>query len=217
MHESKWARYESKFDNSFPVAQFEISRYATPYRFDKNSYDGGILLYIRGDIPSKPLHVFKLPVKGCIVELKLHKPKWLLCCIYNPQKKSISDFLQEFQKMLDVFSLKFSGILIIGNFNAEIRECHWKNFCELYDLRNPVKQPTCFKNPQNPFCIDLLLTNKSHSFCNTCLIEMGLSHFHKTTLTVFKVKFAKCKQKFSPIATSKAFLMKRFNRRFYLI
>ena len=31
-------------------------------------------------------------------------------------------------------------------------------------------------------CIDLLLINKPHSFCNTYLVETGLSDFHKTTL-----------------------------------
>ena len=47
---------ESKLDNSFPVAQFEISGYTTPYRFDRKSNGGGILLYVKDDIPSKPLN-----------------------------------------------------------------------------------------------------------------------------------------------------------------
>ena len=55
---------ESKLDNSFPVAQFGNSGYITPYRFDRHSNDGGTLLYIREDIPSKTLHVFKLPKEG---------------------------------------------------------------------------------------------------------------------------------------------------------
>ena len=31
-------------------------------------------------------------------------------------------------------------MLIIGDFNAETHECDLKNFCELHDLRNLVKQ-----------------------------------------------------------------------------
>ena len=38
---------------------------------------------------------------------------------------------------------------------AETLECNLENFCELYDLRNLVRQPTCFKNPQNPSYIKL--------------------------------------------------------------
>ena len=47
---------ESKLDNSFPVAQFETSGYTTSYRFDRKSNGGGILLYVKHDIPSKPLN-----------------------------------------------------------------------------------------------------------------------------------------------------------------
>ena len=44
----------------------------------------------------------------------------------------------------------------------------------LYSL---IKQPTCFKNPENPSCIDLILTNKPNSFQTKCVIETGLSDF----------------------------------------
>ena len=36
-----------------------------------------------------------------------------------------------------------------------------------------------FKNPQNPSCIDLILTNRHNSFQNSIAIETGLSDFHK--------------------------------------
>ena len=43
---------ESKLDNSFPTAQFQINEFSSPYR---NAHGGGILLYVRKDIPSKLL------------------------------------------------------------------------------------------------------------------------------------------------------------------
>ena len=46
--------------------------------------------------------------------------------------------------------------------------------------------PTCFKNPDNPKSIDLMLTNSVHSFQNSCALEIGLSDFHKMTVTVLK-------------------------------
>ena len=54
-----------------------------------------------------------------------------------------------------------------------------KTFCEIYKLRNLIKEPTCFKSPENPACIDLILTNKPLSFKNAYVIEKGLSDFHK--------------------------------------
>ena len=42
---------ETKIDSSFPTAQFHIQGYTT-YRHDRNEYGGGLLLYVREDIPS---------------------------------------------------------------------------------------------------------------------------------------------------------------------
>ena len=46
------------------------------------------------------------------------------------------------------------------------------------------KVPTCFKHPDNPKTIDLILTISVCGFQNTCVLETGLSEFHKTTVTV---------------------------------
>ena len=60
-------------------------------------------------------------------------------------------------------------------------------------IRNLVKHPTCFKNLENPSCIDLLLTNKPLSFQNITVIETGLSDFHKMIVDVMKMHFPKMK------------------------
>ena len=44
---------ETKLDESFPEGQFFIDGYHTPFRYDRNGNGGGILLYVREDIPAK--------------------------------------------------------------------------------------------------------------------------------------------------------------------
>ena len=44
---------ETKLNDSFPSIQFLIEVYGSPYRLDRNSRGGGILLYVREDIPCK--------------------------------------------------------------------------------------------------------------------------------------------------------------------
>ena len=68
-------------------------------------------------------------------------------------------------------------------------------FCETYKLRNLVKHPTCFKNPENPSCIYLLLTNKPLSFQTTTVIETGLYDFRKMIVAVMKMHFLKMKHR----------------------
>ena len=66
-----------------------------------------------------------------------------------------------------------------------------KAFCDNYNLTSFIKQPTCYKNPNNPTCIDLILSSMPRSFQSTCVIETGLSDFHLMTLTVTKKSFRK--------------------------
>ena len=69
------------------------------------------------------------------------------------------------------------------------------SFLYQHDLTNLVKKGTCYKNPRNPSCIDLYLTNSPLSFQNTSSVFTGISDFHKLVLTVFKMIFVKSKTK----------------------
>ena len=62
-------------------------------------------------------------------------------------------------------------------------------------MKSLIRVPTCYKNPANPTCIDLMLTNSNRSLQNSCTIETGLSDFHKMIVTVFKIYFQKRKEK----------------------
>ena len=125
------------------------------------------------------------------IELNQRSNKWLLFGGYNYQKANISCFLKEIREKLNIYKVKYENILLLGNFNSEVGENEMSEFCQDYNLKNLIKEPTCFKNPENPSCIDLILTNKKGSFCDTKLIETGLSDYHKMTVTVPKRYFKK--------------------------
>ena len=52
-----------------------------------------------------------------------------------------------------------------------------------------------FKNPENPSCIDLILTNSPRSFQNSSVFETALSDFNKLTTAVLKQCFPELKPK----------------------
>ena len=66
-----------------------------------------------------------------------------------------------------------------------------KDFCETYNLKNLIDEPTGFKNPNNPSSIDFMLTNKYRSFQHNHTIETGLSDHHKMTLCFMTSYFPK--------------------------
>ena len=82
---------------------------------------------------------------------------------------------------------------MIGDFNTDINHSSMKAFCESYTLYSLIKELTRYKNPQNSWCIELVLTNSSYSFQNSCGIETGLSDFHVMTVTVMKTTYEKLK------------------------
>ena len=61
---------ETKLDESFPPGQLLLGGYSVPFRFDRNGNGGGILLNIRGDIPSKLLSMNK-SIEGFFIEINL--------------------------------------------------------------------------------------------------------------------------------------------------
>ena len=44
---------ETKLEDTFPVSQFHVDGFSKPYRLDWNRNVGGVIIYVREDIPSK--------------------------------------------------------------------------------------------------------------------------------------------------------------------
>ena len=84
-----------------------------------------------------------------------------------------------------------------------------KDFCDLYDLEHLIKEPTCFKNPNNPSSIDIMLTNRKNSFCNCIVIGTGLSDCHKMTVSVYQKEK---KRNMSTIDATKKMIQENFRR-----
>ena len=57
------------------TGQFLLNGCGTHFRLDRNAHGGGILLYVREDIPSKLLLVEENPIEGFFVEINLRNKK----------------------------------------------------------------------------------------------------------------------------------------------
>ena len=117
---------ETKIDSSFPTAQFHIDGY-TIHRRDRDENGGGLLLYVREDVPSVLLKTDS-EIEAFYVELTIRKKKWLLCCSYNPNKTFNTKNLAEIAKNQDLFSSKYNNFILLGDFNSEPREQPMRDF-----------------------------------------------------------------------------------------
>ena len=183
---------ETKLDSTFTTAQFFIKGFQNPIRHDRNAHGGGLMIYIRNRVPAKELSDVDIPIgiKCGIIEINLHKKKWIMLGVYHPSSQSESEFFENLGKILDTHTMKSDNFILIGDFNAEESSDNVSNFMNLYGMANLVKVPTCFK-AVTARCIDLILTNNVQCFKDTKAIETGLSDFHSMVVTVVKTSCIK--------------------------
>ena len=110
-------------------------------------------------------------------------------CSYNPHRNNISNHISHLIKGLDYYVshyyISIYYTLFPRDFNSQPSENCVNDFCNVYNnFSNLVKEQTCFKNPDNPSCIDLFLTNRRKCFQSTMTMETGLSDFHKMVIVV---------------------------------
>ena len=77
------------------------------------------------------------------------------------------------------FCQKYGKFLLAGDVALEETEPNLSEFLSNYDAKNLVKSKPCIKNPLNPQCIDLSITNNICSFQIITTLVCGLSDFHK--------------------------------------
>ena len=78
---------KTKIEDSFPLGNL-------PYRLDRDSHGGGILLFFREDTSSNLLEIDQKPVENVSVKLNLRNHQWLKNCSYNPRKNMLEDHLK---------------------------------------------------------------------------------------------------------------------------
>ena len=184
---------ETKIDETFPNGQFLLDGFLPPFRKDRNAQGGGILVYIKEHIPAKVLNSHDLAndIEGIFIELNLKNNKWLLFGTYRPPGQCLKYYFNEVSRVLNSYISSYDKYILLGDFNSEDTESDIFDFMVDFDLNNIVKDKTCYKNSNNPSCIDLILTNKPRSFQNTTTFETGLSDYHKMILTSFKCSYDK--------------------------
>ena len=184
---------ETKIDDSFTTNQFIIPGYSMPFRKDRKSHGGGLLIYVREDIPCKRLKTNNVSgdIGGIFLELNIGITKWFLMGGYNPNNDSISYFLNHVSKVIDMYMKDYGNIILLGDFNSPVTEVTMSEICQTYNLYNLITEPICYKNPNNPSSIDMILTNRKNSFENSATIETGLSDCLKMIFTMLNSKFKK--------------------------
>ena len=114
---------------------------------------------------------------------------------YNRSKSFISNHLERLNRTIDEYSKKYQNLLFLRDCNATTNKKCMEKLCNLNELTSLIKKSTCFKNPDKPTCINLILTNEPNCFQHSNVSKTGLSDFHLLTVTEFRMSFKKLQPK----------------------
>ena len=158
------------------------------YRKDRNTHGGGVMVFIRSDIPSRNVKDIEHPnVESLAIEYTVNKTKWVLHAVYRPPSGNATRFRDYMSIILDTSLTRSDNILLAGDLNLDalLPETRGKtphDLCTTYDLHNLIKTATCLKG--KPSLLDVILTNKPNLFHSSNTSECGLSDYHHIVYTV---------------------------------
>ena len=109
------------------------------------------------------IYYFPKDIEALFIELNFRKCKWLLCGLYHPLSQKDQYFFDNIDKTLDIYST-YEKVIPDGDFNSQIGENRNGSYMYQHNLQSINIEPSCYKNLNNPSCIDLFLTNSPRSF-----------------------------------------------------
>ena len=183
---------ETKLDNSYSDALFSCKNFKC-YRKDKTSKSGGLMIYIRSDIPHNRLENLEIAdhkchVESIVIEFDCKKYKLVLTCVYKNPNVPNNILLEHLSNAYDVISESNNESILVGDINIDMAKGDniiETQFCTIYDLKNVIKSPTCFKSEKGTL-IDPVIVSNTHKMCSPFNIICGISDFHNIVGCVLK-------------------------------
>ncbi|XP_057308019.1 uncharacterized protein LOC130645912 [Hydractinia symbiolongicarpus] len=193
---------ETKLNLEFPSAQFDIENYEIRNRRDRDKNGGGLIEYVKKGLICKQLSNLE-PKKNEVIcsEITVRNKKWAIFSVYRPPESSnLGNFFIEIERSLDLAFKTYDNVVVMGDINIDCDDSSstrfdsFTTFCETYNLKNLIKQKTCFTNTRASR-IDVFLTNKHACFHNSKSFETGLSDHHHMISTFMKTFLVRLKSK----------------------
>ena len=145
-------------------------------------------------------------------EISFNKCKWFLVYVYKPPKISDECILNVLSKFADEFVGNSNVCVFFGDINCDmLNENVLCDLCDIYDMKNLVMGPTCFKG-ETPTLLDVFLTNKPNCFCQSINIDTGISDFHNLTGIVSRAYAPKSQKRMIKYRSMKKFKTEEYMR-----
>ncbi|CAG2193393.1 unnamed protein product [Mytilus edulis] len=196
-------------------------------RRDRTDHGGGIATFMRADIPARRrLDIECKTLENIVYEITLDKTKWLIYAIYRPPSMANNIFYDSINILLDKGSKFIENYMVIGDLNYDFmvksKSQILEDICDIFDLSNIVKKPTCYMKGYEPSLVDVILTNRTTLCFKTLNFNTGVSDCHHMISTFIKGHTPNCVNSKTQYRSFKSFNVDNYindldNINFYMI
>ena len=131
-------------------------------------------------------------------------------------------FTNHLKSVMNVLRTSWSNLLMnlliipmsifFGDINYDMfKDDILSDLCDIYDMKNIVTGPTCFKS-EKPTLLDVFLTNKPNSLCISINIDTKISDFHNLTGFISRAHAPKCGKRVIKYRSIKHFNVEEYSR-----
>ena len=186
---------ETKLDDSFSPQLFQCVGFRC-YRKDRNAKSGGMLIYVREDIPHNRLTLYEINdpenhIECVVLKIEIKKLSFNLTCLYKNPKVSSKVFIDRVSTMLSKLSAGSDENLILGDVNIDMNVKNnvvESNICDIFCMKNIIKSSTCFKSEKGTL-IDPVIVSNTSKFCAPFNISCGVSDWHNIVGCLTKISY----------------------------
>ena len=172
---------ESKIDELIPDNEISIPGYNL-IRRDRNRAGGGVVLYIRDNIPfSDREDLVPSSLEMVCAEIsRPHSKSFLVCTWYRPPNSDMNLF-NEFETFFQRCDAESRELILVGDLNCDVSKVsldpHTRQLtflCSLYQIDQLIDEPTRVTDTSTT-TIDLVLTNVKENIHASGVIHLGIS------------------------------------------
>ncbi|MCG8034833.1 MAG: hypothetical protein JAZ03_22035 [Candidatus Thiodiazotropha taylori] len=173
---------ETKLSDLHPDSVFEVNEFQKPFRKDRGSNGGGLLVYVKTGISCIRRYDLEHDSLECIwLEVKPTNSKpFLVAYVYRPPKSTIqwNDYFEE--SLEKACSLELE-MYLLGDFNRDLLNDQvgksWLDYTETFGITQYVREATRVTNSSKTL-IDHIYSNFSENITFVDVPKIGLSdHF----------------------------------------
>ena len=172
------------------------------FRKDRNQHGEGLIFYMDEGIPCKTINTFNFPNSLEVLpsEINLRNKKILVIGCYNLPSLNDEYFLDQIHGALSFYSTTYDNFLLLGDLKIFCDDERLKELCNSFSLGHFIKYqlvgqiPTCYMGT-NPSSVDHIITNMTSLFMKFCIVDTGISDYHKRIMSICRLTFAKGKSK----------------------